>query len=116
MDVKKRVFCQKSDIFDQNLMNLSVVERVLGLLELRNCLYGVVVLAVLLGGLSLPATAQPPSPLQCNTASGVPPTVRGEGYSEQMGDLLLSCSGGVPTAAGAAVPKVDIQIFLNTNV
>jgi len=66
----------------------------------------------LLAGLTVPASAQ----IQCNTASGVPPTVRAEGYTELMGDLILNCTGGVPTGAAAAVPKVDIQIFLSTNV
>jgi len=79
--------------------------------DFRKWIYALAVVA-LLAGFTMPASAQ----IQCNTASGVPPTVRAEGYTELMGDLILNCSGGVPTGSGAAVPKVDIQIFLSTNV
>jgi hypothetical protein len=71
--MKKRTFRQKNDIFDHNLMNLSVFERRFELFSVRKYL-GALLLAVLLGGFSLPATAQP---LQCFTASGVPPLAAG---------------------------------------
>lgn len=65
-------------------------------------------------GAPWPVDAQPA--FSCRANAGVPPIVRGEGLTELVGDLILNCSGGVPTAAGAAVPQVNIQIFLNTTV
>jgi len=41
---------------------------------------------------------------------------RAEGYTELVGDVLLACTGGTPTAAGQPVPQITIQIFLSQNV
>jgi len=41
---------------------------------------------------------------------------RAEGYTELVGDVLLACTGGTPTAAGQPVPQINIQIFLSQNV
>ena len=35
-------------------------------------------------------------------AGGVPPLVRGEGLTELVGELILTCTGGTPTASGVA--------------
>jgi hypothetical protein len=53
---------------------------------------------------------------QCIANAGVPPIVRAEGIAELIGDLVLNCNNGTPTADGLIVPKVNVQIFLNTNV
>jgi hypothetical protein len=44
--------------------------------------------------------------------AGQPPLVRAEGYTELLGDILLSCTGGDP----AQPFLTNFQIFLNTNV
>jgi len=54
--------------------------------------------------------------LNCATNVSVTPTLRGEGYTEQTGDITLNCTGGVSQAVGSLVPTVNIQIFLNTAV
>jgi hypothetical protein len=36
--------------------------------------------------------------------------------TEQVGDVVLACTGGTPTAAGQAVPAINIQLFMNYNV
>ena len=69
----------------------------------------------LLAGLTVPASAQT-SVAQCVGNAAVPVVVRAEGYSELVGDLTLNCMGGVPTAAGAAVPQVNFSVLLNTNI
>ena len=74
----------------------------------------------LLFGLTLttmagPLAAQSPS-LACNAAAGASPTVRAEGLAELVGDVVLTCTGGTPTAAGAAVPQVNLTISLNTTI
>jgi len=71
----------------------------------------------LLAGLTIPASAQTQSPpFQCQTNTGTPPIIRAEGYTELVGDLILTCTGGIPTTAGNPVPQVNFQIFVNTNV
>jgi hypothetical protein len=62
------------------------------------------------------ANAQVAPALQCVANAGVPPIIRAEGVADQVGDLVLNCNGGTPTANGAVIPKVNIQIFLNTNI
>jgi hypothetical protein len=46
----------------------------------------------------------------------VPPLVRAQGITELVGDVILNCTGGNPTALGAVVPQNNVQVFLNTNV
>ena len=60
------------------------------------------------------ASAQPA--FQCTANAGVPPIVRAEGIAELVGDLVLNCTGGAPAANAASVPRVNVQIFLNTNI
>jgi hypothetical protein len=62
----------------------------------------------------VPADAQPPA-LFCS-ASASPPQLRSEGFTELVGDILLTCTGGTPTPAGVAIPMVNITVFFNTNV
>lgn len=56
------------------------------------------------------------SPLQCTANAGVPPAARTEGLAEEVGQVVIICTGGTPTAAGALVPTVNIQVYLNTNI
>lgn len=76
--------------------------------------FPVLAVASLMFGAAATANAQPA--FSCNTNAGVPPIVRAEGLTELVGDLILNCTGGTPTALGARVPQVNFQIFLNTNV
>jgi hypothetical protein len=76
--------------------------------------FPVLAVASLMFGAAATANAQPA--FSCNTNAGVPPIVRAEGLTELVGDLILNCTGGTPTALGATVPQVNFQIFLNTNV
>lgn len=54
--------------------------------------------------------------LQCVANAGVPPLVRSEGLAELVGDVVLNCTNGTPTALNMPVPKVNFRVFLNTNV
>ena len=60
------------------------------------------------------ASAQPA--FTCTSNAGVPPLVRSQGITELIGDVILNCTGGVPTVLGAVVPQNNVQVFLNTNV
>lgn len=51
-------------------------------------------------------------PLFAATASSVPATVRSEGRSELLGDLVLTLTGGAPTSAGSIIPSANITVTL----
>jgi hypothetical protein len=63
---------------------------------------------------AIPAAAQTTAgtPLNCFANSGVPPIVRAEGFTELVGDLVITCTGGNPAAPFLA----NFQLFLNTNI
>jgi hypothetical protein len=70
-------------------------------------------------GLQVPASAQTfgsTPAFTCVANAGVPPIVRSQGVTELVGDLVLNCTGGTPTATGTNIPLSNVQIFLNTNV
>jgi len=72
---------------------------------------------VLLLGLGMTASAQVTTgTFTCSASAAVPPTVRAEGYTELVGDIILDCTGGVPTMAGIAMPQVNFTVYFNTNV
>ncbi|MGA2211689.1 MAG: hypothetical protein ABSH31_00325 [Bryobacteraceae bacterium] len=71
--------------------------------------------AALLFGLGSVADAQSTSFI-CNATAGNPHIVRSEGVAELVGDLVLNCTGGVPTTAGNTIQPTNVQINLNTNV
>lgn len=74
-------------------------------------------LLIVVAAMASVASAQVINPaLQCTANAGVPPIVRAEGVAEQVGDLVLNCTGGTPTPANQQVPQVNVQIFLNVNV
>jgi len=81
--------------------------------DFRKWLFALAAVA-LLAGLSVPASAQ--STIVCTVQSATDNLVRIEGLTEQVGDVLIACTGGTPTASGASVPSVNIQLFLNLAV
>ncbi|MBI1357760.1 MAG: hypothetical protein GC160_25765 [Acidobacteria bacterium] len=54
----------------------------------------------------------PPTGFRC-VASATTPSIRAEGLTELVGDVVLRCSGGAPTAAGASIPTYDVKLSLN---
>ena len=77
----------------------------------------VLVALALVMGLGL-ASAQVP-PMTCTANAAVPPTLRGEGLSELVGDIVIDCVNGIPTPAttpATNVPQVNFTVFLNTNI
>ncbi len=81
--------------------------------DFRKWLLAFAVLALI----AIPAAAQGNvNPLQCVANGGVPPILRAEGLTEQVGDVVLSCTGGVPQGPGVALPLINVQIFLSTPI
>jgi hypothetical protein len=85
------------------------------MVDFRKWIPALAVVALAFGAAST-ANAQQVAAFSCVGNAGVPPIVRAEGLTELVGDLVLNCTGGTPTAAGSPVPQANVQIFLNTNV
>lgn len=54
-------------------------------------------------------TQPSPTEIACN-ASAIATLVRVQGKTEQIGDIILTCTGGTPTATGVQVPTANISI------
>jgi hypothetical protein len=65
---------------------------------------------------TITASAQTVPPFQCTASAAVPPFLRAEGLTELIGDIVLTCSGGTPTALGRPVPRVNVEVFVNAPV
>ena len=78
------------------------------------------ILWLVLAALSVvPAAAQVfPSPYFCQAAVSVPPLMRAEGLTEQIGDIVLTCTGGSAQeyAIGQPLPTANITVSLGTNI
>jgi hypothetical protein len=85
------------------------------MVDFRKWFPALAITAVVLGGASM-ASAQTAPPLTCTANAGAPPQVRAEGITELVGDFVIICQGGTPTASGQLVPQVNITVQLNTNV
>jgi len=83
--------------------------------DFRKWLFALAVVA-LLAGFTIPASAQIPSTPVCSSQVATNNLARAEGYTEQVGDLIVTCQGGNPTSAGLPVPQADITVTLSQNV
>jgi len=83
--------------------------------DFRKWVFALAVVA-LLAGLSVPASAQSATTVVCTVQSATDNLLRSQGYTEQVGDVVLACTGGTPYAAGAVVQGITIQVFLTLNV
>jgi hypothetical protein len=52
----------------------------------------------------------------CSAQGTVSLPLRGEGFTEQTGDLIIACAGGIPLAPGANIPLITFTVFYNTTV
>jgi len=84
------------------------------MVDSRRCITALGVLAVFAGLASAQGVGN--QPLTCATNTTSTPVIRAEGYTELVGDITLVCSGGAIPVAGAAIPQVNITVFLNTAV
>jgi len=82
--------------------------------DFRKSMLAFAVVALLLG--LIPTASAQVNGVQCIANSGVPPTVRAEGLTELVGDIVLNCGGGTPITVGNIIPQANITIFLNTQI
>ncbi len=85
------------------------------MVDFRKCLLAFAALAVL-ASFAVPANAQGTAALQCTFNAAVTPTIRAEGLTELVGDIVLNCNGGTATPAGFPVPQANITVFTSTNL
>jgi len=72
------------------------------------------VLAVLAIIIGTATTASAATALSCIAGGAVIPELRSEGITELTGDLVYNCVGGTPTGEGLPIPRVNIQVFMNS--
>jgi hypothetical protein len=87
--------------------------------EFRKWILALAVVALFAGVASAqigtPGTT-PAGNFTCNTTpnGSVTPTVRGDGFTELVGDIVITCTGGTPLTNGTVIPTANITVFLNT--
>jgi hypothetical protein len=66
---------------------------------------------------ALPASAQitQGAPVTCS-AENDPTQVRTAGVTERLGDIVLNCTGGTPTAAGQPIPLMNVRVSLSVPI
>jgi hypothetical protein len=83
------------------------------MLDSRKLLLALVVVALA----AIPAFAQQPNaPLSCFAQAAGTPSIRAEGVTELVGDIVINCTGGDPSPAGANLRQVNIQIFSSPSI
>jgi len=82
----------------------------------RRVITALAVLALFTGLASAQVGGSGQSQLTCSTNVAVTPQLRGEGFTEQTGDITISCTGGSAIAAGNPIPQVNITVFYNSTV
>src|SRR4051794_23776982 len=55
------------------------------------------------------------APLSCTAFVPNPAPVRAEGTNEKLGDVIVACTGGIPTQNLQVIPRVDWTLFVNTD-
>jgi len=84
--------------------------------DFRRLLTALCLVALFVGLASAQGGINGGSTMACSTTTTVTPTVRSEGFTELVGDIVLNCTGGSPVAFGQPIPQANITVFLNTQV
>lgn len=86
--------------------------------DFRRWILALTVLALCVAGANAQVTTGPGvGNFTCTAANAsVTPTVRSEGITELVGDIVLNCTGGNAVTPGAVIPPVNITVFLNTQI
>jgi hypothetical protein len=86
------------------------------MVDFRKWLFALAAAGLLLGIGSSAANAQ--GTMQCTTTAGggVNNIIRSEGITELLGDLIINCTNGTPTAPTVAIPLENIQISINAYI
>jgi hypothetical protein len=82
----------------------------------RGWLTAVASVALFAGSASAQGGLTGGSTMSCTLPYVAAPTVRGESFVEQVGDLVMNCTGGIPPVYGAQIPQANISVYLNTQI
>ncbi len=83
--------------------------------DFRKCLLAFAAGALVLA--TAPAvSAQTQAAFACTASAANPPLVRAEGVTEEVGDVVLTCTGGNPTPVGTPIPESNVSVTLNTSI
>jgi len=85
------------------------------MVDFRRCITALAALALFAGLASAQGTSGSSS-FTCAANVSSTPQIRGEGYTELVGDITLLCTGGPILTPGTQVPQVNITLFLNAPV
>lgn len=77
--------------------------------------FAAVALVSLAGTSAYAQTGAAPA-FSCSAQASNTPLLRAQGVTEQVGDVVLQCTGGTPTVVGNPIPLSTITITLNTNI
>src|ERR1035437_6459265 len=67
-------------------------------------------------GLAAAQTSGGGTALTCATVAQVTPTLRSEGITELVGDIVITCQGGTQVAPGTAIPQGNIVVSLTNSL
>ncbi len=79
--------------------------------DFRKWTFALVMLALFAGLASAQSV-----PFTCSASTSVPPQLRSEGLTELVGDILLTCTGGVALAPGTQIPTANVTVYMNGTV
>jgi len=88
------------------------------MVDFRRWITAIAVLALFAGLAAAQTGGSGFAQLTCSTNVTATPTLRAEGYTEQTGDITITCTGGAANnpLPGGQIPQVNITVFLNTAV
>jgi len=86
------------------------------MVDFRRWITALAVLALFAGLAAAQVGGSGQTQLTCSTNVTATPQLRAEGYTEQTGDITITCTGGSFVTPGNIIPAVNITIFLNTAV
>jgi hypothetical protein len=76
----------------------------------------VIALVPLLVPLVFQQSAKAQTRLICYTGVSSIPSIRGEGYNEQVADVTLTCTGGIAPTLGSVIPQFNLTLFFDTSL
>jgi hypothetical protein len=86
------------------------------MVDFRKWLIALAAIAVLIAFGGPSAYASTDNPMTCTAQAADPHLIRTEGITELVGDILITCTGGIPTPAGQPIPQSNITLGLNTQI
>jgi hypothetical protein len=85
-------------------------------MNFRRWITALAVLTLFVGLAAAQTSGQGATALTCNTVAQVTPTIRSEGITEMIGDIVITCQGGTYVPVNTAIPQGNIVISLTAPV